>query len=188
MVLWKQFPSRFIWNSMINRCWRVLQMLRDDCSLQARRPKACSDNSGARAMHWVTGWHQKLLSVLALNAFRLSALFPLIEGIYQIYIIICVCPCSCGFVCSLFSSTSHGLIWSPSIPMNSLWLGRCFKNTWKLIGAKKFFLMKYLYNKIIVIPNRCPSEHLSFRTLPLPLPLGSNAGASVGCRRHQKRE
>ena len=28
--------------------------------------------------------------------------------------------------------------------------------------------MKYLYNKIFVIPNRCPSEHMSFRTLVIP--------------------
>ena len=44
-------PNMFIPNSLVKRSKRVLQMSRDDCSLQARRPKACSDNSGARAMH-----------------------------------------------------------------------------------------------------------------------------------------
>ena len=43
--------NMFIPNSLVKRSKRVLQMSRDDCSLKARRPKACSDNSGARAMH-----------------------------------------------------------------------------------------------------------------------------------------
>ena len=41
-------------------------------------------------------------------------------------------------------------------------------HTLKLIRAKKIFHVKFLYNKIIVILNRCPSKLLSFRTLVIP--------------------